>query len=238
MNLHQQVEIRMGLKLESVVPWGRSMTEYVRMFHLQASDLNLKIIDCASGPASFNTQMTSLGYQVVSCDPVYELSANEIARRIQETYSLIINGVEKNQHNYLWIEIESPAKLGEIRVEAMSQFLADFPLGLEEKRYLTDGLPKLPFAANQFDLALCSHFLFTYSDHFSAEFHVEAIAEMCRVAKEARIFPLLNISGEPSLLLHPVLSELQNQGYRAELKQVPYEFQRGGNLLLRVCQAT
>jgi ubiquinone/menaquinone biosynthesis C-methylase UbiE len=108
---------------------------------------------------------------------------------------------------------------------------------LEEKRYLTDALPVLPFPANQFDLALCSHFLFTYSDHFSAEFHIEAIAEMCRVAKEARIFPLLNISGEPSPLLHPVLSELQKQGYVVEIKQVPYEFQRGGNLLLRVCQA-
>ena len=76
--------------------------------------------------------------------------------------------------------------------------------------------------------------MFTYSDHFSAEFHLEAIAEMCRVAKEARIFPLLNISGEPSPLLHPVLSQLQQQGYVVEIKQVPYEFQRGGNLLLRV----
>ncbi len=227
----------MGLKLETVVPWGRSMTEYVRMFHLKGSDFNLKIIDCAGGPASFNAQMNNQGYQVVSCDPIYEFSVSEIAKRIQQTYSLIMNGIENNQHNYLWIEIESPAKLGEIRMAAMHQFLEDFPLGLEEKRYLTDGLPVLPFPANQFDLALCSHFLFTYSDHFSAEFHIEAIAEMCRVAKEARIFPLLNISGEPSPLLHPVLSELQKQGYVVEIKQVPYEFQRGGNLLLRVCQA-
>jgi hypothetical protein len=58
--------------------------------------------------------------------------------------------------------------------------------------------------------------------------------EMCRVAKQVRIFPLLNISGEPSPFVEPVTEELEKQGYTVLLKQVPYEFQKGGNQLLQV----
>lgn len=232
----------MGLKLKNVVPWGRSMAEYLRMFHLSdrlASptdnrDLKLKILDCAGGPASFNAQMTFLGYQVISCDPVYQFSASEIAQRIQETYQIIINGITENQDKYVWQSIKSPANLGEIRMAAMNEFLKDFPLGFQEERYLNHSLPLLPFDAKQFDIALCSHFLFTYSDHFSAAFHVDAILEMCRVAKEVRIFPLVNISGEPSLLLSPVMSELQKRGITVEIREVDYEFQRGGNRMMQV----
>lgn len=224
----------MGLKLEQVVPWGRSLEEYSRMFDLRENDIQGQILDCAAGPASFNVQMTRQGHNVISCDPVYQFSVSEIARRIEETYPIIINGLIANQDKYVWQDIQSPTQLGEIRMAAMQQFLEDFPLGLEQGRYRTDELPTLPFDASQFDLALCSHFLFTYSDHFSIAFHLEAIMEMCRVAKQVRIFPLLNISGEPSPFVEPVTEELEKQGYTVLLKQVPYEFQKGGNQLLQV----
>ncbi len=224
----------MGLKLEQVVPWGRSLEEYSRMFDLRENDIQGQILDCAAGPASFNVQMTRQGHKVISCDPVYQFSVSEIARRIEETYPIIINGLIANQDKYVWQDIQSPTQLGEIRMAAMQQFLEDFPLGLEQGRYRTDELPTLPFDASQFDLALCSHFLFTYSDHFSIAFHLEAIMEMCRVAKQVRIFPLLNISGEPSPFVEPVTEELEKQGYTVLLKQVPYEFQKGGNQLLQV----
>jgi len=225
----------MGLKLEQVVPWGRSLEEYIKMFALTPEEMKLKILDVAGGPASFNAEMTRLGNKVISCDPIYQFTSNEIVQRIQETYSVIIQGLEANQGSYVWHEISSPTKLGEIRMAAMQRFLKDFSLGLEEQRYINAELPILPFKENQFDLALCSHFLFTYSDLLSAEFHLTAITEMCRVASEVRIFPILNISGEPSPLLPIVMSELKNQGYHAEIKQVPYEFQKGGNQSLKVC---
>lgn len=114
----------------------------------------------------------------------------------------------------------------------MQRFLDDFPQGLEEGRYRTDELPNLGFDDGAFDLALCSHFLFTYSEQLSIDFHVAAIREMCRVAGEARIFPLLNYDGEPSRLPSPVVDGLRSCGYRAETKRVPYEFQRDGNQLL------
>ena len=84
----------MGFKLENVVPWGRSLEEYIRMFNLTADDLRLKILDCAGGPASFNVEMTRKGYNVISCDPIYQFSVDEIAQRIQETYQTIIDGVK------------------------------------------------------------------------------------------------------------------------------------------------
>ncbi len=86
----------------------------------------------------------------------------------------------------------------------MDRFLADFPPGLAEDRYRTDELPHLAFGDGEFDLALCSHFLFLYSDHLTAGFHVAAIREMCRVAGEARVFPLLGAYGAPPPTWNPL----------------------------------
>ncbi|XZN88959.1 MAG: SAM-dependent methyltransferase [Microcoleus sp.] len=224
----------MGLKLDKVIPWGRCLDEYIGMFHLTSADRKLKILDCAGGPASFNAEMTRQGNQVTSCDPVYQFSAEEIAERIQETYQRVIDGVRANQDDYLWTNIESPTHLGEVRMAAMQQFLEDLPQGIQERRYVTGELPILPFENGQFDLALCSHFLFTYSDHFTELFHLESILEMCRTAREVRIFPVIKISGEPSLLLTPIIQELKGQGYKVEVQDVSYEFQKGADQLLRI----
>ncbi len=227
----------MGFKLESVVPWGRSLEEYIRMFNLTADDLRLKILDCAGGPASFNVEMTRQGYNVISCDPIYQFSVDEIAQRIQETYPTIIDGVKATREYFVWQDIQSPEHLGQIRMAAMQRFLEDLPLGIQQGRYILGELPMLAFDTKQFDLALCSHFLFTYSDLLSQDFHLASIQELCRVAGEVRIFPLLNnYSQEVSPLLPSVMKELAAQGYNLEIKQVSYEFQKGGNQMLRVCK--
>ena len=224
----------MPLTLDKVVPWGRSLAEYIRMFALSASDLRLQILDCAGGPASFNVEMTQQGDRVVSCDPIYQFAALEIAKRIEETYPRIIEGVKANRENYIWTTLASPEQMGEVRMAAMQKFLADFPLGLAQGRYALGELPSLPFETGQFDLALCSHFLFLYSQQLSAEFHVLSIKELCRVATEVRIFPLLDMSSTTSPHLMPVMERLGGEGYQVEIQQVDYEFQRAGNQLLRV----
>ncbi len=236
------IEITMSFKLESVVPWGRSLEEYTRMFDLTPDELNLKILDCAGGPASFNAEMfksqpeiPGSEYKVISCDPIYQFSADEIALRIQETYQRVIDGAKTMYKYFVWQDIQSPEHLGQIRMAAMQQFLDDLPLGIQQGRYVTGELPVLPFESDRFEIALCSHFLFTYSDVLSQEFHLASIREMCRVASEVRIFPLLNnFSKEVSPLLPFVMKELAAQGYNLEMKQVPYEFQKGGNQMLRV----
>jgi SAM-dependent methyltransferase len=225
----------MTFKLENVVPWGRSMQEYIKMFDLQPDKLKLNILDCGGGPASFNAEMTQQGYNVISSDPIYQFTAAEIAQRVQDTYQAIIYGTKINYDRFVWQDIPSPEELGKARMTAMNKFIDDFPLGLQQNRYVTDELPNLSFNSNQFDLALCSHFLFTYSDNLSLDFHIAAINEMCRVAKEVRIFPLLvQFSGEVSPWLQPVIDEMQGRGYEVEIRQVAYEFQKGGDRLLRI----
>lgn len=217
----------------NVVPWGGSLDEYVRMFDLSAAELQSRILDCAAGPSSFNAEMHQRGRTVVSCDPIYGFSADEIARRIDETYETILKATEEARDKFAWREIEAPEHLGRIRMDAMKRFLADCPLGLAHGRYRAAKLPALPFRDSELDLALCSHFLFTYSEILTLDFHLASIREMCRVARETRIFPLLPSFGQAhSSHVQPVLEQLRAEGYRCEIRRVSYEFQHGANEML------
>lgn len=225
----------MAVALKTVVPWGRSLYEYARMFDLTAADLASRILDCAAGPSSFNAEMHRRGRAVVSCDPIYRFSAADISRRIDETREAILNANRQSRDNFVWDEYRSPERLADARLATMQKFLEDFPAGLAEGRYRTAELPNLPFAGGEFDLALCSHFLFTYSALLSLDFHVAAIQEMCRVAQEVRIFPLLEQFGsERAQHVADAVRKLVTLGYRCEIKRVPYEFQKNGNEMLRI----
>jgi len=223
----------MAFELENVVPWGRSLQEYVAMFALTPSDLQKKLLGCADGPASFNYELQRDGGKICSIDPLYQFSGAQIAQRIEDTYAKVMQQLEQNQADYVWRKIPSVQILGEMRLAAMLLFLQDYSLGKTEGRYITGELPHLPFATQQFELALCSHFLFLYSTQLSSEFHQQAILEMLRVAEEVRIFPLLDLAGQPSPHVDPVITLLQ-QHYRIEIIPVAYEFQRGGNQMLRI----
>src|SRR5207253_3080347 len=95
-------------------------------------------------------------------------------------------------------------------------------------------LPALPFAAKSFDVVLCSHFLFFYGDHLSLKFHKDAVDELCRVAREVRLFPLVSYNAKASPLVLPIIEHLQNSGRTVSIRKVPYEFQRGGNMMLTI----
>ena len=223
------------MKLENVVPWGRSFDEYVKMFDLTSDDLKLNILDCGGGPASFNVEMMQLDGKVISCDPIYQFTAEELQSRIQQIYDKMIAGVKETPEEFVWQEIASPEQLGEVRMAAMNKFLADFPQGILQKRYVKSELPNFPFIDGEFDLALCSHFLFTYSNILSANFHVDSIVEMRRVASEVRVFPVVTqFSGETSPHLEPVINQLTARGLQVEVRKVDYEFQKGGNQMLWV----
>ena len=104
--------------------------------------------------------------------------------------------------------------LKRVRMTAMRAFLDDYAPGRAEGRYLDAGLPSLPFADGAFDLALCSHFLFLYSQQFDAAFHVQSIRELCRVAREVRVFPLLALGAQPSPHLGAARDALTRPGLR------------------------
>lgn len=222
----------MAISLDKIVPWGRSYAEYVRMFALTPADLQKKILGCGDGPASFNAEMHGRERRVTSIDPIYRFSAPEIAARIEETCPVILEQLRGSRGDYVWDAIDSPEELGRLRMSAMEAFLSDFPRGKEEERYIAGELPVLPFADRQFDLALCSHLLFLYSEQLSLPFHHAAIAELCRVAGEVRIFPLVTLAGKYSPHVNEMISRIEAGGGRVIIEKVPYEFQRGGNEML------
>ncbi|MDP4182732.1 MAG: SAM-dependent methyltransferase [Bacillota bacterium] len=227
----------MTIKYESVVPWGRSFNEYVDMFKLTESDLEKEILGCGDGPASFNSAMRQNGKTVVSIDPIYQFSRQEIENRIEETYTDVITQTRENKDKFIWTKIKDADHLGAIRTVAMREFLEDYDVGKSENRYVFAQLPNLPFEDNRFDIALSSHFLFLYSDNLSFDFHKKAINEMLRVSKEVRIFPLLDVNAARSAYALDIMRLYSEYGYYVQEEWVDYEFQKGGNTMLKIAKS-
>src|SRR5689334_4404868 len=200
------------------------------MFSLTESELHLRILGCGDGPASFNVECNQRDGCITSIDPLYHFSREEIEKRIAETYEDVIAQTRAHQDKFIWDEISSLDELGRIRMEAMQRFLDSYEAGKLNYEYIPGELPILPFADGAFDLALSSHFLFLYTEYLTFAFYVEAIREMLRVAREVRIFPLLDVNAQESHYLTGSMETCRE--YDPEIRKVNYEFQRGGNKML------
>lgn len=221
----------MAFQLNSVVPWGRTFAEYQKMFLLGDAELSGKIAGFGDGPASFNVEATQRGCTVTSFDPVYQFTKQQLAARIEDARVEVMEQMAQNQAQYVWKEIRSLKELEARRMSAMRMFLADYPAGIAEKRYICHELPqRVPYPDQFFDLGLSSHFLLMYIG-LGYDFHIQAIEEMLRVCKEVRIFPLLDLSGEESELTGQVIAYFR-RAYTVEIRTTSYEFQKGGNRLL------
>jgi hypothetical protein len=204
------------------------------MFALSERDVELKILGCGDGPASFNAEASRRGWRVVSCDPIYEWSASDIRGRVAETYEQIVEQTRRNADDFVWTSIPSVEELGRRRMAAMETFLDDYDAGRAEGRYVNGSLPVLPFADDAFDLALCSHLLFLYTAQLGEDFHKSAVRELRRVAREVRIFPLLALGGERSAYVDTAAAVARAAGDDAVIETVPYEFRRGGNQMMKI----
>jgi hypothetical protein len=204
------------------------------MFALDEADLGSRILGCADGPASFNRGLSQMGGRVTSVDPMYALGREAIRERIDRVFPTILEQARQNAGQFVWTTIRSIEELGQTRMRAMAAFLADYERGKREGRYVVGALPSLPFKGQAFDLALCSHFLFLYSEKLSVQFHVASIRELLRVAREVRVFPLLDMAARKSPHVDAVVTDARSAGYHAEVLRVDYEFQRGGNEMLRL----
>ncbi len=166
--------------------------------------------------------------------PDYRWEAAQIRERIDATYEQILDQARRNLDEFVWDSIRSVEELGEVRMAAMDDFLGDYGRGKSEGRYVEAELPTLPFGDMSFDLALCSHFLFLYSTQLDEAFHHGALRELCRVAHEVRVFPLLALGGHRSPYVESSVAALRVEGHEVSIEKVPYEFQRGGNQMMRI----
>ncbi len=117
----------MSFSLSHVVPWGRSFDEYLCMFDLNIDTLSVSILGCADGPAAFNAELTKRGVRIVSYDPLYAYSDQEISSRIDECFETVIAQTRLNADAFVWSKkIPDVDSLGATRMTAMRQFLDDF----------------------------------------------------------------------------------------------------------------
>ena len=224
----------MVMKLDRVVPFGRSLDEYIRMFNLSGEDLQKSILGVGDGPASFNAEGTPKGYNITSIDPIYQFDGAEIRQRFDAVVDNIINQVIATPNNWVWSYHKNPQELKAARVRALELFLQDYQRGKSENRYLAQKLPSLDFTDRSYDLALCSHFLFLYSQQCDRDFHLAAIQEMLRVSREVRIFPLLTLMQETSPYLDDAIDKFSKLGYSVAIEPVDYELQPGANKMLKI----
>lgn len=223
-----------AFRLEDAAPWGRNRVEYTAFFDLAGLPPHQRILDCAAGPSSFTAEMSRLDHLVVATDPLYRLPKEAIKARIEATRAPMMAGLRAAAARFLWDDYGTPEALEATRLSAMKHFLEDYEEGRDAGRYIDAALPALPFEEGAFDLALCSHFLFLYAETLDLDFHLASALELCRVARQARIFPLLDLEGRPSPHLAPLLDALKVRGLAAEVRAVGYEFQKGGNQMLLI----
>ncbi|MEH2148807.1 hypothetical protein [Nostoc sp.] len=119
-------------------------------------------------------------------------------------------------------------------MKVIQEFLSDYEAGKKSNRYTIGELPKLAFNNQEFDIALCSHLLFLYSDHLDYDFHLYSVGEMLRIAKEVRIFPLITLMWKHSQHLDEIVKYYTSIGYKVDIEMVEYDLQPCGNKMLKI----
>jgi hypothetical protein len=218
-------------RLDGVVPWGREADEYEAFFALADVPPRARVLDCGGGPSSFTAEWCARGRPVVAADPLYAFDGAAIRARFDATRAPMREGMERAHAHFIWEFYASEDAVVLRRERALARFCSD--RAAHPERYVAASLPVLPFASDSVELVLCSHLLFLYSAELSLELHVESVREMLRVGRELRVFPLLDLEGEPSQHLEPALAALRAEA-DAERVTVPFEFRRGAREMLRL----
>ena len=215
-----------------IIVTARPFDEYVAMFNLSDDDLRAgPVLDCPAGASGFAAGARALGADVTAVDPEYVVPHDELVRRARIDTAFGNNYVRETQDTYAWGFFRDADDHLARRMAALDAFDAD--RRAHPDRYVTGSLPDLPFADGAFRLAVSSHLLFVYPDHFTYDDHLRCVREFMRVTThEVRIFPLVDTTTAPWPHLARLTDELGADGVRCEVFRVAYEFIREGDEML------
>ncbi len=220
--------------MRKLVLWGHHVNEYREMFALSAEDMKTRLLEYGCGASAVNAELHHIGGSVVSCDPLFALDKTTLSTNVSLVFDDMLTCLKKDQDKFNFSQYGGLPELITNRRKGMAEFFADYEQGKATERYVPLNSYSLSFPDFAFDFALSSHYLFADLEDQDIDFHLHAIRDLARVAKEVRIFPLIDRFGTLSPFLGPVLLGLQQDGYGVEVREVKYSLQPNGNAMLRV----
>ncbi len=224
------------LDIDRIAFIGRTYSEYMRMFGLDETVFQGGgVLDCAAGPSSFTAEAHRSGLRATACDVLYELPVDRLIAKGKNDIELVFEKLDEVRHLYTWKYYRDMDEIISFRHASLDLFSRDYPKGLGEGRYVHAELPRLPFPDKMFSLVLASHLLFLYGDRLDLEFHQACLKELVRVSsKEVRIFPLQGLDARPYPHMDRLLAFLEAERINADVVEVPFEFQKGSNRVMRL----
>ncbi|MFB9758250.1 SAM-dependent methyltransferase [Ectobacillus funiculus] len=223
---------KIGLELDRVVFIGRTFEEYLDMFSITLDELkDKKVLDCPAGACSFTAIGNKKGLDVTACDIAYYHQGEALKNKGLQDVEHAMKKMEKAKNHFKWDYFKDVDDLKKHRLNALYDCANDMKENNEH--YISVTLPELPFEDKAFDIILSAHFLFTYADRLSYEFHLKTLHELLRVAKEeVRIFPVVDLEGKRYEHLDKILGYLDEKGFDVEEVKASYEFQAHANSML------
>jgi SAM-dependent methyltransferase len=216
---------KQGYEQIGVAMTCRSFEEYVKMFGLQPSDLEIgAVLDVAAGGSSFTAEANERGYSAFAVDPRYGAGIEEWIKEANQEIDTSTAKLAEVKEHFDWSYYGSLENHRASREASIQRFAAHVRDHKAAYRYVYGMLPELPFSDDQFSLVLCSHFMFLYAEQFGHEFHIKAILELMRICKpggQIRIYPLISLNWEPYPNLEPLMDVISLNKGRVEL--VPSE---------------
>lgn len=224
------------IHLENIAFYGRTLEEYLEIFDLNLASLRGKrVLDTASGSASFAAEAAREGVDVVATDPLYDRSAEALGRLGTMDIENVIARAKDAEHQFVFSYYKDMDQVQRSRYRAIKNFVEDYAYGRAVGRYQTATLPHLPFGDNSFDTVLNGHFLFLYAERLGDAFVFNAVSELLRVAsRSVCIYPLIQLNGYEYPLMGELLKEVAQQGITAKVCPLKYEFFKGANYSLRL----
>lgn len=142
-------------QLDRIAFYGRTLSEYLRMFRINDIDhlkKYNKILDCPSGASSFVAEAHNKhGINTVGCDPLFDKDSKILQEQGEDDIDYVVKRVSVSSNLYNWDFYSSVEELRNYRRLALKQFISDYQLGSKRRRYVKAELPKLPFDDRSFD---------------------------------------------------------------------------------------